>query len=311
MPGSTRAPPLSGTASASGPSGGRLGREAELAADPLEHLARGEDAAVERVLGDAADAPGDGGEEAARRLGDLVADVGEHEHAGAVGGLDAAGRHGAGAGQGGLLVDHAGGEWQVLRTSSVAKRAERADAVADLGQGVGGHAEALAQPRVPAGVAEAVQLGARGGRGVGGEEAAELVGQPRVDVAEAQRAAVARRLHLRHVLEQPGQLGGGEVRVERQAAAPRDLLGVGREAVEDRLRALVLPDDDGGERLAGLGVPREHRLALVVEAEGGRPRARLRAARRPRRRSRRGSRCRPARPSPGAGGATACAGGPL
>ena len=40
-----------------------------------------------------------------------------------------------------------------------------------------------------------------------------------------------------------------------------------REAVEDRLRALVLPDDDGGEGLARVGVPREHRLALVVEAE--------------------------------------------
>ena len=33
--------------------------------------------------------------------------------------------------------------------------------------------------------------------------------------------------------------------------------------------ALVLPDDDGRERLAGLGVPREHRLALVVEPAAG------------------------------------------
>ena len=35
--------------------------------------------------------------------------------------------------------------------------------------------------------------------------------------------------------------------------------------VEHLLRALVLPDDDRRQRRAGLGVPGEHRLALVVE----------------------------------------------
>jgi hypothetical protein len=67
------------------------------------------------------------------------------------------------------------------------------------------------------------------------------------------------------VLEQPRQLGGGEVGVERQAAERANLLLGVAHTVEYLLRALVLPDDDRAERRAGLGVPGEHRLALMVE----------------------------------------------
>ena len=94
---------------------------------------------------------------------------------------------------------------------------------------------------------------------------AEAVAQEGVDRSHAQRAGLARLLDLLLVLEQPGQLGGGEVRVERKAAERADLLLRRSHPVEHLLRALVLPDDDRAERRAGLGVPREHRLALVVE----------------------------------------------
>ena len=72
------------------------------------------------------------------------------------------------------------------------------------------------------------------------------------------------------MLEEPGELPRREVGVERHATALADLVGapVGLEAVQDLLRSLVLPRDDWGQRPPALGVPRQHRLALVVEAAG-------------------------------------------
>ena len=73
------------------------------------------------------------------------------------------------------------------------------------------------------------------------------------------------------MLEQPGQLAGGEVGVERHPAPLPDLLGAALrlEAIEDLLGALVLPGDDRSERPSGLGVPHEDRFALVVEPARG------------------------------------------
>ena len=271
MPGSTRAPPLSGTAAGERAERGRLGREAELAAQPLEHLAGGEHAAVERVLGHAVDPPGDGGEEAAGRLRDLVADVGEHEHAGAVGRLDAPGRRRrrrrrarpAGRPRGRSAAAPADQRsWRSVPSSPTLSRTS-GSASAGTPKRSHSHGSQPGSPRRCSCVRDAVEASVA-------KQAAEPVGQPGVDVAEPQRAAVARRLHLRHVLEQPRRACeeekyGSSGRLLRRVISSASR----REAVEDRLRALVLPDDDGGERLAGLGVPGEHRLALVVEPAGG------------------------------------------
>ena len=145
----------------------------------------------------------------------------------------------------------------------------------------GGHAEDLEQRRVPLGSAE---LGPRRGRRIGGEPGAEPVAEERVDGAQPQGPGVARPADRLVVLEQPGELAGREVGVERHAAALAHLVGasIGLEPVQHLLRALVLPGDDRGQRRAALGVPGEHRLALVVEAAGGDlAAARRRAARRP------------------------------
>ena len=106
------------------------------------------------------------------------------------------------------------------------------------------------------------------GRAVGGEARAEAIAEERIDSAHPEPARLLRLLHGLVVLEQPGELGRGEVGVEGQAALLLDLVLPVGQAVEDLLRALVLPDDDRAEGLAGLGVPGEHRLALVVEAAG-------------------------------------------
>ena len=83
--------------------------------------------------------------------------------------------------------------------------------------------------------------------------------------------AASARAHGLVVLEQPRDLAGREVRVERHPAErgpPRRARRL--EPVEDLLRALVLPGDDRRQRAAAVGVPGEHRLALVIEAAGDR-----------------------------------------
>ena len=119
------------------------------------------------------------------------------------------------------------------------------------------------------GVPRRVQLGARGRRGVGGEAGAEPVAQERVDGAHAQRAGLARARHGLVVLQQPRQLGRGEVGVEGQPAAlagppPR---GPTRRSSTSCER-LSCQTTIGRERRPALGVPGQHRLALVVEPAG-------------------------------------------
>ena len=248
--------------------GGSLG-DAELVAHPLEHRPRGEDAAVERVLDLAVDAPGDRGQQAAGRLGDLLADVGEDEDAGAVGRLDAARLDAGGAGERRLLVDDLAAERQLDRPALVraACRARRPCRESRAARPSGTPKISQRRSSKP-GPVDPLQLRPRGGRGVGGEARAEPVAEERVDRAHPQPAVVAGLLDVVVVAQQPGELGGGEVGVEGQPAELLDLVLLVGQLVEDLLGALVLPDDDRAERLAGLRVPGEHRLALVVEAAG-------------------------------------------
>jgi hypothetical protein len=194
--------------------------------------------------------------------------VGEDEHAGAVGRLDPSRHDAPCARERGLLVDDLSPERQLDRPGLVTQDPELADRVADGRQHIHGHPEPLAQPGVEAGRAEGMELRARRGRGIGREAGAEPIAQERVDRAHPQGASVARSRHAVVVPQQPSELARREVGVERQAAAAADLVLAPGEPVQDRLRALVLPDDDRRERGARLGVPREDRLALVVEPAG-------------------------------------------
>jgi hypothetical protein len=152
----------------------------------------------------------------------------------------------------------------------VTQNTEVAGAVADRGESIVRHAERFEQQRVPVRLARHGELRARCGRRVGGKAVAELLAEPRVHRAQPQRAGVASVGHRLLVLEQPCELARREVRIEGHAAALAHLLRapVRLEPVESLLRPLVLPGHDRRERLAGLGVPRQDRLALVVEPAG-------------------------------------------
>ena len=113
-------------------------------------------------------------------------------------------------------------------------------------------------------------------------------------------AAVAR---AGDVVEQPGDLGGGEIRIEQQPGLGRRSPARGRRArsvVAGVGGAAVLPDDGVVDRLAGRAVPDDRGLALVGDADGGDVLRREPGLghRRAHGRDRRASRCPPGRARP-------------
>ncbi len=95
--------------------------------------------------------------------------------------------------------------------------------------------------------------------------AGELEDQPRVDRAEHCRAGERAGAQPRNVLEQPLDLGRGEIGVEHQPGARthEPFVPGGAQLLTARGRAPVLPDNRAVQRLAAYGVPHAHGLALV------------------------------------------------
>src|SRR3954465_16050929 len=105
-----------------------------------------------------------------------------------------------------------------------------------------------------------MEIPEQGARGVGdvgrGEGAAgELPDQPGVDGAEGEPAGGF--TGAGDVLQDPGELGAGEVGVEHQAGALAEerLATLALQAVAEAGGAAVLPDDGVGDGLAGPAVP--------------------------------------------------------
>ena len=103
--------------------------------------------------------------------------------------------------------------------------------------------------------------------------AGELEGEPGVDRAEDRPAALRALAQTRHVLEQPLDLGGGEVGVEHQPGPlAHEILDARRaQLLAARGGAAVLPDDGVVQRLAARGIPNTDRLTLIGDADGREP----------------------------------------
>ena len=151
--------------------------------------------------------------------------------------------------------------------------AELGGAVLHLGQHRAGDIEHGEERVVPFAPVDVEEQRARGIGGVGDVDAA--AGQPpdqiRIDRAEAQIAAHRFRAGAFHVIEQPGELGAGEIGIEQEAARGGDLrlAAGGAERRAEIGGAAILPDNGRMDRLAGLAIPHHHRLALVGDADGG------------------------------------------
>ena len=101
--------------------------------------------------------------------------------------------------------------------------------------------------------------------------AGQLVDEPGVDSAEEELACLGASARAGDVVQQPLDLGAGEVGVGHEAGLFADHVAaaVGHQLVDDVGGAAALPDDGVGDGLAGLLVPDDRGLALVCDADGG------------------------------------------
>ena len=240
---------------------------------PLQGGAGDEDAALERVGGLAGEAIGDRGEQAVARRDRRRAGVQQREAAGAVGALQHARREARLADGRRLLI--AGDAGDRHRRAEQARRggAERRAAVPDLRQNRPWNAQEPEQLVVPVLAMDVVEHRARGVARVGGMHlaAGETPEQERIDGAERQLAALGRLPRARDLVEQPGELGRGEVRIDHQAGARphQGIVAGGAERAAALGGAPVLPHDRAVHRLTARPLPQHHGLALVGDTERG------------------------------------------
>src|SRR5690606_21195341 len=116
------------------------------------------------------------------------------------------------------------------------------------------------------------QQRARGIAGIGAMHlaAGQAPEQEAIHGAEAQLAAFGPLTGTRHMLENPAQLAGGEIRVDQQAGAGVDqrLMACSLERGAVIRGAPILPDDGRVDRLTRCRVPHQGGLTLIGDADG-------------------------------------------
>ena len=260
------------TLSASGPASARFGDDAEIA-EPLDGGAGDEDGALEGVghSGGTFEDPGHAGEQPVDRLRAAVADVHEHEAAGAVGVLGhARGEAGLAEQRRGLVSGHPGdGNAGAEPTDRLGGDAGPPTRRADLRKALRGNVEQFGQLVVPTLAPDVVEQGPAGVgrvRGMNGA-AGEAPQQPAVDGADRQAGPRGDATFG----EEPLDLGRREVRVEDEAGAVPDQAEVadGSQLIAAGRGPPVLPHDGPVERPARGAVPDDRRFPLVGDADGG------------------------------------------
>jgi len=135
------------------------------------------------------------------------------------------------------------------------------------------HAKCPAQPLVPLPASDIEQHRARGIGGIGRVHlaAGEAPQQKAVDGAEGKPAGLRQGTRAVHVVEQPGDLAGGKIRIEQQPRLGRDLrlMAACAQRIAKIGGAAVLPDDGIVDGLAGGAIPDNRGLALIGYADAG------------------------------------------
>jgi hypothetical protein len=173
--------------------------------------------------------------------------------------------------QRGLLV--AGNATDGERGSEDVADAEIGGAVLDLRQQVHRYVEQGAQVFIPAALADVIECRARCVGGVGGVHlpARETPDEEAVDCSRGKLATFGAVAGAWYGVENPGDLGGREIRVEDEAGAlgHHRLVALRGKFLRAGSGAAVLPDNGVVDRLARFAIPYHHCLALVSDADGG------------------------------------------
>ena len=127
--------------------------------------------------------------------------------------------------------------------------------------------------RVPLALDDVVEQCARGIGHIGDVvlAAGEMPDEPAIDGAEGELAALGAGACAGHIVENPRDLGRGEVGIEDQAGLCETVFAsaAGFEARAMSGGAAVLPDDGVMDGLAGCALPDDDGFALVGDADGG------------------------------------------
>jgi hypothetical protein len=188
-------------------------------AQPLHHRAGDEDRAFQRIGRFAVELVGDGAEQPVAAFDQRVAGVQKREAPGAVGRFQHAGRETGLPQRRRLLVArHAEDRDGVAEQRGVGGAEIRAG-IQHLGQEALGDVQELQDIVVPAPLPDVVEQRARRVGGVGDMALAarQLPDQPAVDGAEGELAGFGPLPRALDVVEEPGELGAREIRVEQKA----------------------------------------------------------------------------------------------
>lgn len=239
----------------------------------MYHAARHENAAFDRVGRATVEAPADCREQSVAGHGSHRACIHEGETSGAVGRLHIALRKTCLPESRSLLVasDTADGD----RSSQQAFRclAKISSAVAKFREQRPRYVEERKHLLAPAERAKIEQHGARGVRHIGGmnESSGEAEDEPAVDRAEGKFAAPGAKPSSGYMIEQPRELGRGEIRIddEPRTGGDKRLAAAFLERATAVSRATVLPDDRVMKGSAGRALPKHRGLALVGSPDRG------------------------------------------
>ena len=256
-----------------------LGRRADrlqAVAEPLHGRPGDEHAPLQRVLRRAvAERRRQGRDQPAGRRHGPSPGVGQQERAGAVGALGLTRRQAPLADERRLLVARDAGDRQavgeVVEAAASGRTRRRSGgfrAIIAAGTSKKSQRSSAQSQR-----AEVHQQGAGGVGHVGDvpRAAGQVPDQEAVDGPGGQLAGLGPLPGAGDVVEQPGDLGGREVRVEHQAGPLGDPGAAVAVPLAEVGRPAVLPDDRRADRLAGLPVPDDRRLALIGQADGRDP----------------------------------------
>ena len=255
---------------------GRAGDHAEVVAQPLHQRTGDRDRTLQRVDRVVrADLVADRGEQAVAAHHPLRAGVEQHEVAGAVGVLGLAGGQACLAEGRRLLVAEDAGDGHAGQRAALADLPVLLRRGPDLRQHAQRDAHLGRDVRVPGQGLQVHQQRAGGVGRVGRVHAAvraagHVPQQPGVHVAEHQLARFGPRPRTVHIVQDPADLGAGEVGGQREAGLGTVALLASAERAEfgaDAVGPGVLPDDRVVHRLAGRAVPHQRGFALVGDTD--------------------------------------------